>query len=199
MNPRLLALCLGLAATAAAGACTDPTRLRAQFETMQDTLVAFAMTGTPATYPSALAAAVQQDDDPSGEPAVVRLGGAIPFDVAFDIDAEGNAVVYPLRLLVSDFRETRRVGLQRATTPFEQVLRAPSGGYQFDSAMVARRGDVIVIESQLTPYCSLDVLQTIYAKLTVDSVSTAARTVYFRVGLDPNCGFRSFAPGIPGD
>jgi hypothetical protein len=28
-------------------------------------------------------------------------------------------------------------------------------------------------------------------------VSLASRTVYLRLGLDPNCGFRSFAEGIP--
>jgi len=197
MKSRFVTLCVGLAAAAAAGACTDPTRLTARFDTLQDTLVAFAMSGTPSTYPSALAAAVQADDDPSGEPAVVRVGGAIPFDVAFDIDAEGNAVVYPLKLVVSDFGGQRRIGLQRSTTPFDAVLRAPAGGYAYDSAMVARPGEALVIEAQLAPYCANDLLRTIYAKLTVDSVDVGARTIYFRVGVDPNCGFRSFAPGIP--
>jgi hypothetical protein len=31
----------------------------------------------------------------------------------------------------------------------------------------------------------------------VDSINTASRTLYLRMGLDPNCGFRSFATGIP--
>ena len=199
MTSRLLTLGTALLAAAAVGACTDPTRLRARYDTLQDTLVAFAMTRTAAAYPSALLTAAQQDADPSGEPVVVRIGGAIPFDVAFDIDTTDNAVIYPLRLVLSDFGGQRRVGLQRADTPFDAVLRAPGSGYFYDSAMVARPGEVVLIEAQQAPYCAQDVLRTIYAKLVVDSVNSAARTVHFRVGLDPNCGFRSFAPGVPND
>ena len=198
MKFRFLTLCAALLGAAATGACTDPTRLRARFDTLQDTLVAFAMTRTPSAYPSALLTVGQQDNDASGEPVVVRIG-ALAFDVAFDIDAEDNAVIYPLGLVLSDFGGQRRVGLQRATSPFESVLRAPASGYVYDSAFVARPGEVVLIEAQLAPYCAADLLRTIYTKLVVDSVNSAARTVHFRVGLDPNCGFRSFAPGIPND
>jgi hypothetical protein len=199
LKSRFLPLGAALVAAAAVGACTDPTRLEARYETLQDTLVAFAMTRTPAAYPSALLTAAQQDADPSGEPVVVRIGGALPFDVAFDIDATDNAVIYPLGLVVSDFGGQRRVGLQRAATPFDGVLRAPANGYVYDSAMVARPGEAVLIEAQQAPYCAQDLLRTIYAKLVVDSVNSVTRTVHFRVGLDPNCGFRSFAPGVPND
>lgn len=199
MKFRFLPLCAALLGAAITGACTDPTNLRARFDTLQDTLVAFAMTRTPSAYPSALLTVGQQDNDASGEPVVVRIGGGLAFDVAFDIDAEDNAVIYPLGLVLSDFGGQRRVGLQRATSPFESVLRAPANGYVYDSAFVARPGEVVLIEAQLAPYCAADLLRTIYTKLVVDSVNSAARTVHFRVGLDPNCGFRSFAPGIPND
>jgi hypothetical protein len=31
----------------------------------------------------------------------------------------------------------------------------------------------------------------------VDSVNLGSRTIFLRLGLDPNCGFRSFAAGLP--
>ena len=33
--------------------------------------------------------------------------------------------------------------------------------------------------------------------LAIDSVVAATRTIYFRSVHDPNCGFLSFAPGVP--
>ena len=37
----------------------------------------------------------------------------------------------------------------------------------------------------------------LYAKFVVDSVVGAERAMYVRMRLDPNCGFRSLAPGRP--
>ena len=36
-----------------------------------------------------------------------------------------------------------------------------------------------------------------FRKIAVDSVNLASRIIYLRMGFDPNCGFRSFATGIP--
>ena len=80
---------------------------------------------------------------------------------------------------------------------FDLVTEAPAVGYVYDStAYTVKAGDVIVAASN-SPACTSEFYPTIYAKLTVDSVRLSERRIFLRVGLDPNCGFRSFAPGIP--
>jgi hypothetical protein len=36
--------------------------------------------------------------------------------------------------------------------------------------------------------------QTLYAKLTVDSLNATTRRLYARTVVDPNCGYRSVVP-----
>ena len=55
---------------------------------------------------------------------------------------------------------------------------------------------VVAIQAQ-TSQCSLELSPYNYSKLVVDSVLPAIRAIYFRIGSDPNCGFRSFLPGVP--
>jgi hypothetical protein len=206
MNRRIVPS-LGLAAGAAlatlTGACGDPTRPTASFETAEDTLVALAMNGTPPASPSGLAVVggFRPDGGIGGFPVVTRVDGSLNFDVAFDIDGDGNAVVYPLGVVAAPIGTTRGVGLQRTELSYEALTRAPGGRYRTDSAFVARPGEVVVIEAPSPQYCGAlgSFAQDIYAKLTVDSVRTADRTVHFRVTVDPNCGFRSFAAGRPRD
>jgi hypothetical protein len=48
------------------------------------------------------------------------------------------------------------------------------------------------------PACAASVASTwIYAKLVVLSVDKAARTMQVQYAADPNCGFLSFAAGLP--
>jgi hypothetical protein len=197
-------LAIGAAALAVLGACGDPTRPDASFETAQDTLAAFAINGTPPGFPSGLS--LVGGTAPSGLlgggfPVLTRVDGSLNFDVAFDIDNAGNAVVYPLGSVASPIGSTRAVGLQRVSGTFESATEAPGGTYQVDSAFVALPGEVIVVEAPSPGYCGAlgSFAQNVYAKLTVDSVRTADRTVFFRVMVDPNCGFRSLAPGRPRD
>ena len=187
----------GLVALAALTACGDTTNLEANFETVEDTLSAYAVSGTPPQFPSGLLLGGQADADFAGEPVVVRVNEAFLFDIAFDIDAAGGAVVYPYRLVASDFGSSRRVRVQAVEEPFDQLLRAPVNGYQDSVAVSAPVGKTIVIETQNSQYCSNDLVRTLYAKLAVDSVRGTTREIFFRVRLDPNCGFRSFAPGVP--
>jgi hypothetical protein len=194
-------LAFGAAALAVLGACGDPTRPDATFETAQDTLVAYAVNGTPPGFPSGLSVVGVDIGGPRAFPVVTRVDGGLSFDVAFDIDAAGNAVLYPLGRVASPVGSTRAVGLQRVRTAYEATLRAPGGTYQVDSAFVVQPGEVIAVEAPSPTYCTAlgSFAQNIYAKLAVDSVRTVDRTVYFRVTVDPNCGFRSFATGRPRD
>ena len=70
--------------------------------------------------------------------------------------------------------------------PSPDLERAPGETVVIQSA---HNGDRDICQFALSPY--------LYAKIAVDSVSLATRTLYLRLGLDPNCGFRSFASGIP--
>jgi hypothetical protein len=171
-------------------ACGDPTSLRATLPTSVDTLSVFALSGTPPSYPSGLSILARRP---------VRVDGFGAFDVALDIDALGNAVVYPIKLVVGT-GGTRPVGLQKIPGAFESVLEAPNTGYDTDSPVVLAPGETVVIQSAHNgsgDICQFALSPYLYAKVGVDSVSLATRTLYVRMGVDPNCGFRSFASGVP--
>ena len=172
-------------------ACGDPTNIRANLPVVVDTLSVWALSGTPPTYPSGISIPGRQ---------AVRVDAFAGFDVAVDINAAGNAVIYPAKLVVSIPGGTRPVGLQLLNAAFESVAAAPKTGFETDSALVLVPGQTVVVESSHNAsgeICQFAVSPNLYAKIAVDSVSLASRIVYFRMGFDPNCGFRSFAEGIP--
>jgi hypothetical protein len=172
-------------------ACGDPTNLRASSINTVDTLYVFALSGTPPTYPSGVSIVGR---------SAVRVDGFAGFDVAFDIDASGKAVVYPVKLVVRNPGGSRPVGLQKVAGSFETVLEAPSTGYENDSSLVLAAGETVVIQSahnSTNDICQYALSPYLFAKIAVDSVNLASRTIYLQLGLDPNCGFRSFASGIP--
>jgi len=172
-------------------ACGDPTNIRANIPTSVDTLSVFALSGTPPTYPSAISILGRQ---------AVRVDGFASFDVALDINASGNVVIYPVKLIVASPGGSRPVGLLKVPGVFDQVLQAPNTGFEADSGIVMALGEVVVVRSAHNTtgdLCQFALNPNIYAKIAVDSVSLASRTIFFKMGLDPNCGFRSFATGIP--
>lgn len=181
---------LGLAGTSA---CDDPFGLNATIETKRDTLVAFAMTGTPPSFASGFNAA-------SG--SLVRIGPDMSFDVAFDLETDGRIRVIPARL-ISQVKQsfgvpspTQQVGLLAPSGTFESVSRAPESGFKRDSALVVAKGQPVIVEVA-SDACQFSLASIIYAKFVVDSVNTTTRQIYFRTVRNPNCGFRSFLPGIP--
>jgi hypothetical protein len=191
---RALTVAATLAGAATLAACDDPLGLRASLQVQVDTLSAFAMTGTPVTYPSAFDA---------GNSAVVRVSTDVGFDIAFDFTAAGAIQLVPARQ-VSATRDlggavasaSRRVGLQQGTGTFESITRAPSGGYTYDSVLVVAPGVPVVMEVS-SDVCQFSLASTIYAKIVVDSIDQSTRQLFFRATVDPNCGFRSFQPGVP--
>lgn len=174
-------------------ACGDPTAVKATLATRTDTLSAFAMTATSPELPSAL-----KTVSPGAPlPLVVRATSDVPFDVAFDIDGAGKVVLYPVRLIAPG-ATGRRVGIQVTDSAFATLSRAPRSGYQYDSvAVTVDTGETVVIETTESSYCFYDIAKTIFTKLVVDSVKTDTRRIFFRTVTDPNCGFRSFLPGVP--
>ncbi|HJU75416.1 MAG TPA: hypothetical protein VJ717_16855 [Gemmatimonadaceae bacterium] len=194
---RARALALGAAAVFAGGvvACDDPIGFEAGLGTLTDTFTVFALSGTPTAAPVALS---------TTDRIVVRIADGLSFDVAFDLDGSGAITAYPVRLVVP-FRviggllqPTHRVGLQKASTSFDQLEKAPTGGYNFDSVTVVRAGETLIAEVQ-APQCGFSFSPNLYTKIAIDSVFPATRAIRIRTVHDPNCGFRSFKPGIPKD
>ncbi|HJP85797.1 MAG TPA: hypothetical protein VJ852_07395 [Gemmatimonadaceae bacterium] len=185
-----IAIIAAVLTAALMNACGDPTGLKASLLNSVDTLSVFALSGTPPNYPSGVAFLSRQP---------VHVDGFAQFDVAFDINADGNTVIYPVKLVVASAGQ-RPVALQRVGLPFDQVTEAPKTGYESDSALVAMPGETIVVQSAhnaSADLCQFALNPNIYAKISVDSVNLSSRTIYFKMGLDPNCGFRSFAEGLP--
>src|SRR6266550_7283291 len=186
-----LAVLAAMFVVVALSACSNPTNLRASLPTSVDTLSVFALSGTPPSYPSGISIVAGQ---------AVRVDGFANFDVALDIDAAGNPIIYPVKLVVSSPGGSRVVGLQKVSGSLETVLEDPKDGVETESALVMAPGEVVVVQSAhntSSDLCVFAINPNIYAKIAVDSVNLASRTLYLRMGLDPNCGFRSFASGIP--
>jgi hypothetical protein len=189
MTPRKFALAM-VASALVLTACGDPQLLRASLPTVEDSYTVFALTGTPAAYPSGLNTYVR---------SAVRVDGNGNFDVAFDIDDQGHVLMYPVQKVVSSLGSTRKVGLRKVTGVFDSLAIAPTGTYA-DSTIVALPGEIVVVQAQRNgtgDACQFDISPYIYSKLVVDSVAVASRTINLTAVLDPNCGFRSFETGIP--
>jgi hypothetical protein len=186
-----LALLAAMCSAIVLSACGNPANLQANLLNSTDTLTVWALSGTPPSYPSGVSLVGRQ---------VVRVDGFASFDVALDIDANGNAVIYPVKLIVSTPGGGRPVGLQRVAGIFDSVTTAPSTGFQTDSALVLTPGQVVAIEAPHNgsgDLCQYAISPNLYAKIGVDSINLASRTLFIRVGFDPNCGFRSLVDGIP--
>ena len=105
-----------------------------------------------------------------------------------------------MKLVVFPLTGVNEVGLQKVAGTFESVQRAPTGTYEIDDPLTVSVGEVVVIEARRnrqSDLCTFAISPNIYSKLVVDSVSTGTNAIWFRVVANPNCGFRSFAPGLP--
>jgi len=188
-----LALLAMLYTVVGLGACRDPIEIEATEEVWTDTLTVYALTGTPAGYPNALSITGRQLFPVTG------FGG---FDIAFDIDESNRVLVHAARRVVTIGQSVPQVGLQIVPGTFESITAAPTSGYKVDSTIVANEGDVIVLEAVHNgdgDVCTFALSPNLYAKISIDTVFLASRTIKFRFGYDPNCGYRSFAAGIPTD
>jgi hypothetical protein len=186
-----LALLAAMSVVVGLSACGDPTNVQANLTTSVDSLFVYALSGTPPTYPSGLSLVARQP---------VRVDGFASFDVALDIDAAGKPIIYPVKLVVASPGGSRPVGMTKVQGTFEQVVEAPKSGFEADSALSMAPGEVVVVQSAHNAsgdLCQFSINPNIYAKIVVDSVNLASRTLFLRFGVDPNCGFRSFAAGIP--
>jgi hypothetical protein len=191
--PRTLALlAAALVIFAGVAACGNLTRPKAQTENSTDTVTVYALNGTPVNTPAGLWL--------FGRQAVVMSSG-FGFDLAFDINAQGQATLYTVRYVAGGLSGAHTVSLQRYTGGYDALVKAPQTGYVADSLFSTQVGDVFAISTSDPSACSFSVYSNvIYAKLEVLGVDPGTRTVRTRFTVDPNCGFFSLIPsGVPKD
>ena len=188
--PALARILTALGLVALVAACKGLTSIDASLQTHTATDTVYALNGGPPGSPNAFKFF-------TGLPVHADL--AFAFDVAFDIDPNGNVVVIPARALATNFSNPYSVGLQTVPGEFTTILEAPKDGYRADTATTIPIGKTIVAESRDFFSVCLNSLkgQSYYSKLFVTEVDPALRRIVFIVTVNPNCGFRSFAPGIP--
>ncbi|MGI9140845.1 MAG: hypothetical protein ACR2GJ_07045 [Gemmatimonadaceae bacterium] len=193
---RLRAIALTAAAglvVAGASACGDVAGVKATLDTLHDSLTVFPLTGSSPVTPTAL-------NTPFG--MVTPVGPSGNFDLAFDLDAQRRVIIYPVKLIVQPLTGVNQVGLLKVAGSFENLTRAPTSKYERDEALVVAVGEVVAIEAlrnRSSDLCAFALSPNIYSKLVVDSVSAGTNAIWFRFVTNPNCGFRSFAPGRPKD
>lgn len=180
----LVAIC----AIGSALACSDPFAAKATVAVQTDTLIAYSLSGTTPEFPAGLNTAFR---------SVVRVDETHNYDVAFDVDAQGQVRLIPVKLMGGLVTATRRVGIQKLTVSYDAMNKAPTSGYTYDSVTVIKPGEGVVVEVTSATNCSFQLSALLYSKLAVDSVNQATHEIFFRTTHDPNCGFRSFLPGVP--
>lgn len=192
MTARLRAgLATSLLAAAVAMACGDPNAPRANFLNYADTLQLYELNGGSRGAPAGISLVAG-----IGGTSAVTVDAAFAFDVAVDINPDGQPALYPVRSVAAPFLGRHRVGIRRTDQAFDAILEAPTGDYVYDSVAVLDVGEVVLLESADAQACGG--FGVIYAKLVVDSIRPATNQLFTRVTADPNCGFRSLVvPGPP--
>jgi hypothetical protein len=167
--------------------CSDAIGLPTNFTIADQAYTVFALSGSDLNAPTGMLFSTR---------TVVRVDGTFQFDIAFDINKDGNAVILPVNQVGTPVGGAPLIGLQRTSQAYADITEAPRSGYQFDSSMVVRPTAALIIQAQnitcsgfLTPY--------IFAKITVDSVNVPARTIYGHTLINTNCGSRQLKPGVP--
>ena len=172
-------------------ACGDFTGVPASLPTLTTSGTVYALNGAPPGAPTALHVF-------SG--TLLPANANFVFDVAFDLNAAGNIIILPQRTVATGLTSTHTVGLQKVNVEFEALTEAPKSGYRADTAMVVALNQVVAVQSSDPNACGISLTgSTLYAKLAVTAVDLAAKQLTVRYTVDPNCGFFSFASGIPKD
>ena len=187
MLPRVLT---AVAVLATLTACKGLTKIDASFQNVTASDTVYALNSGPPGAANALK---------FFDGLVSHADQGFGFDVAFDLDGANNVVIIPVRALATSFSNPYSVALQRVNGTFQSVLEAPSEGYRADTAMTVSVGQTVVAESRDNFGVCLYALkgQSYYSKLVVNEVDPVLRRIIFTVTVNRNCGFRSFAPGIP--
>ena len=117
------------------------------------------------------------------------------FDIAFDIDDEGRALIFTTGALGLDVRSA----IQMADRAFEDIVIAPLDGYELDSALVVGVDSVFIVRSRPTSLGCVFFLGQLprYGKFHVLDLNLETRQITLENLVNINCGYRSLEFGVP--
>jgi hypothetical protein len=185
----LLAAVLALTGAAACGD-NNPFLSPATRENAVQRYSVWALSGTNPALPASIQFTTLTVERPQLLPT-----GSLNFEVAFDLTADGKVRFIPARALVPQPPAgAPTVGLQRSSSAFEAVTRAPDRGFVDDTALVAGVNEVVLVRLG-NAGCFLG--DPYFAKAVVDSVILSERRVVLRALVNRNCGYRSLTEGLP--
>ena len=175
------------AALAAQAACGTSTGLPiATVENIVDTVVLFALDGTPVYTPSAY--------DLSDRSTVRTDRATVGFDFAFNLTPAGQGELLSTGAMLLG----KSSGFISKGEPFDAIAVAPGTGYQDSVPVPVDSGNVFIVRSRPSANCAgYGLSLPVYAKLEVLAIDTTARTVQFRILVDQNCGYHGLQPGLP--
>ena len=167
-------------------ACEGGLNLRPATQlNIQDTVRIYALRGTPISQPSGFhlpTSRVMRTDQPG-------------FDIAFDVDAAGTALMYPAGALGLP----AEAGIVKVNSTFDGVTSAPPSS-EFVTSQPLAIPDETVFVVRSAPYggdCGLSGALPRYGKFRVLSFDPATRSVALEILINVNCGYRDLRPGIP--
>lgn len=174
---------------ALAAACDGPLTNPAATENATQAFFVHALTGSPLAGSTAITFPGR---------AVTRVDGTYQFDVAFDINSDGNVVLLPPELVGQNPSGNRLVGIIKGIGTFDQITSAPLSGYTVDSVTVIGRGQAVAVQAQ-EPVCFTGSpgAPYLYAKIVIDSVDVVGRGIYGRAMIGGDCGYRQLVAGFP--
>lgn len=174
-----------------ASACGDANLLPpATLAVREDTVTLWAVTGTSLSLPSAW-------DLVLGFAA--RTDRTASFDMVFDFiyDSLAHDTV-PALLPRGWLGLSADGGLQRMSVAFDSLRAAPSGGYDSYKPVPLDTTTVVAARSR-SQTCNFGIYSGIFAKAIPLAISRTDRKLILRMVTDPNCGYHSFQPGVPGN
>jgi hypothetical protein len=186
--PRRLVPGALIVCAAVVGACDGPSTA-GQTQNVTQPFFVHALTGSPLATSNAITFPGR---------SVTRVDGTFNFDVAFDIDANGNVVLLAPELVGQNPAGNRLVGIKGGLGSYDNILEAPLSGYTVDSTTTLSRGQAVAVQAQ-EPVCSTSTPTApyLYAKIVIDSVDLVHRGIYGRTMIGGDCGFRQLIAGYP--
>ena len=187
-----LAFAVAVFVIAVTTSCKSLTDINPSFPNITDSTIFFAINGSPPGSPTAVNLFTISS---------FRANQAFAYDLAFDIDSSGNAVIIPSRALATNYSAPYDVGLQVVpNATFLSLTSAPSDGYRLDTAVVVVPGQVVAVESHDLANCQFAIKgQSYFSKLIVTKIDLVNRMLNVTLTVNRNCGFHSFADGLPKD
>ena len=179
--PRLVPA-FALAVATIGSACGEDFVLPpAQVANRVDTVVLYAIDGTPLTAPSAYNLVFGQ---------TIRTDRTSDFDFAVNVSGD-TTLLFPTGAMgLSDWS-----GWVRVPNAFDEVLLAPSVEYVAEEPAVLALGDVLVLRSRFVSCFGSQL--PVYGKIEVLATSLENRSVSLQLLLNRNCGYRGLEPGTP--